>query len=473
MSVQLHFPHDDHAERALLGALLLDATECWPIASELLHASDFYAPRNVAIWRAMAALSRAGSAIDLLLVRGQLLTSGELEQAGGDEYLASLTDVIPTTAHTADMAKRVHDLASVREVMRQALKVAAEGSEPMDDVADYLDRAGSVLAQITERRSSDMRVTSLSDALDASYAALAVRQERGQSLLGHACGMPVLDHALGGFVPGDLIVIAGRPGMGKTALANTIKLGIAQSTKRPVLSLELEMTGEQLTHRLLASEGGVNLRRIRSAQLSADELRHLAITADELARLPVYFIERRDTRISELRREAKRLAREKGQLALVLVDYLQIARSEARAQQREREVAEISGALKSLAGELRCPVVALSQLNRGIESRAGQDRRPRLSDLRESGAIEQDADTVIFIHREEVYDQNTDKKGIAEIVIAKQRSGPLGTVCMAWQAAFTRFEPLAEYEHEPQQESFGYDDEVPRHGSNGRGRAHA
>jgi replicative DNA helicase len=466
--MQLHFPHDDHAERALLGSVLLDARECWPIASELLHAGDFYAPRNTAIWRAMRALARAHSAIDLVLVRGQLESEGDLETAGGDEYLISLTDVIPTTAHTADMAKRVHDLASVREVMRQALEVAAEGSEPMSDVVDYLDRAGSVLARIAERRSSDVRMTSLSDALDASYTALARRQERGQSLLGHSCGMPVLDHAIGGFVPGDLIVVAGRPGMGKTALANAIKLGIAQSTQRPVLSLELEMSGEQLTHRLLASEGGINLRRIRSAQLSAEELRHLAITADELSRLPVYFIERRDTRISELRREARRLAREKGPLALVLVDYLQIARSEARREQREREVADISGALKSLAGELQCPVVALSQLNRGIESRSGADRRPRLSDLRESGAIEQDADTVIFIHREEVYDPNTEKKGIAEIVIAKQRSGPLGTVCMAWQSAFTRFEPLAECERPPTQESFGYDAEpAPR--SNGRG----
>jgi replicative DNA helicase len=465
MSMQLHFPHDDHAERAVLGAVLLDARECWPIASELLRPSDFYAPRHAEIWRAMAALMKSGSAIDLVLVQSQLHTSGKLEQAGGDEYLIGLTDTIPTMTHTAQMAKRVADLASVREVMRQALRIAEEGTEPMSDVADYLDRAGSVLAGIAERRCSDMRVTSLSDALDASYTALAQRQERGQSLLGHSCGMPVLDHAIGGFVPGDLIVIAGRPGMGKSALANAIKLGIAQSTQQPVLSLELEMTGEQLTHRLLASEGSINLRRIRAAQLSADELRHLAITADELSRLPVYFIERRETRISELRREAKRLAREKGRLALVLVDYLQIARSEARAQQREREVAEISGALKSLAGELQCPVVALSQLNRGIESRSGQDRRPRLSDLRESGAIEQDADTVLFIHREEVYDPSTEKKGIAEIVIAKQRSGPLGTVCMAWQSAFTRFEPLAECERQPTQESFGYD-EQPR--SNGR-----
>ena len=461
--MNLHFPHDLEAERAVLGAVLLDPAECWQVASEELRASDFYATRHAEIWRAMAALMKAGGAIDLVLLRSQLLMAGTLEQAGGDEYLVGLTDTIPTTTHTAQTAKRVHELALVREVMRAALRIAEEGGEPIGDVDDYLDRASHVLAGVCETRSSRLAVTSLEEALHASYSDLAQRQQSGQALLGHATGLHLLDRSLGGLVPGDLIVIAGRPGMGKSALANRIKLGVARSTGRAVLSLELEMTGQQLAHRMLAAEGGIDLRRIRSAKLSAHELGNLAATADQLARLPIYFIERRDTRVSELRREARRAVRQHGPLGMVVLDYLQIAPPESRAAHREREVAEVSAALKSLAGELNCPVLALSQLNRGVESRTGADRKPRLSDLRESGAIEQDADTVLFIHREEVYNRDTDLKGIAEVIIAKQRSGPIGTLRFAWRSEFTAFENL-EHEDGPTQESLDY--EQPR--SNGR-----
>jgi replicative DNA helicase len=363
----------------------------------------------------------------------------------------------------------VHDLALIREVMRGALRLAAEGGEPIDDVADYLDRASTALSSITDRRATQLDVTSISDALHKSYSDLTRRQLEGQSLLGHSTGLRALDHACSGFVPGDLIVIAGRPGMGKTSLANEIKLGIVRSTGQAVLSLELEMSGEQLTHRVLASEGGVNLRHIRSAQLSSDELRQLAITADELSRLPLFFIERRLTRVSELRVAARRLQAERGQLGAIVFDYLQIGRPERSHAQREREVASISADLKSLAGEFRCPVFALSQLNRSVESRSGHERRPRLSDLRESGAIEQDADTVIFVHREEVYDPKTPLQGIAELIIAKQRSGPLGTIQLSWQGAFTRFGNLGPQHDHEQQESFGYDEpQQPPHRSNGR-----
>jgi len=462
--MQLHFPHDDHAERGVLGAVLLDPNECWHVASDQLRVSDFYAPRHAEIWRAMAALVKSGGAIDLVLLRSQLLLTDKLEQAGGDEYLIGLTDTIPTTAHTAQMAKRVHELSLVREVMRASLRIAEEGAEPIDDVDDYLDRASHVLAGVCETRASKLNVTTLPDVLDESYSDLARRQQAGQSLLGHPTGLHLLDRATSGFVPGDLIVLAGRPGMGKTALANAIKLGIARSTKRAVLSLELEMTGQQLAHRLLAAEGSVDLRHIRSAKLTAQELQDLAITADELSRLPIFFIERRDTRISELRRAARRVVHQHGPLALVVIDYLQIARPEKRDSNRAQEVSEISGALKSLAGEFGCPVLALSQLNRKVESRHGAERRPILSDLRESGAIEQDADTVLFIHREELYDASTPDKGIAEVIIAKQRSGPLGTLRFAWRSEFTAFANLAYAEHD-RQESLGYD-EQPR--SNGR-----
>jgi replicative DNA helicase len=301
----------------------------------------------------------------------------------------------------------------------------------------------------------------LADALSESYSALGQRQANGQTLLGYSTGIDELDHMLGGFSPGDLIVLAGRPGTGKTALANALKLGVAQSAKRSVLSLELEMSVEQLSHRVLASESGVPLRRIRAATLDHRELGELARTADRLSQLPIGIIVRRDTRISELRAQARRITRQQGPLGLIVVDYLQIATAERHETHREREIAQITASLKSLAGELHVPVLALSQLNRSVESRTGADRRPRLSDLRESGAIEQDADTVLFIHREELVNPNTDEKGIAEIIVGKQRSGPTGFVKLRWVRELTRFESL--YPSERQGE-LGFDE----HASNGR-----
>jgi replicative DNA helicase len=458
----LSFPHDVEAERAVIGAVLADSQECWPVASDLLRASDFYEPRHVEIWRAVSALGKAGGAIDMLLVRSQLLTAGALDKAGGDEYLVTLTDTILTPESVSRAARKVSELALVREVMRAALRIAGEGSEPIADVGDYLDRAATVLTHVCERRSSGLPVTHISDAMVEAYTALAQRQASGQTLLGYATGFPELDRALSGFARGDLIVLAARPGMGKTALANGLKIGIAESTGKHVLSLELEMTREQLSHRVLSSESGVPLSRIRSAQLDARELALLASVADDVSRLPFSFIVRRGTRISELRAEARRQTRLHGPLGLIVVDYLQIVRAESRSSNRERDVADISEALKALAGELDCPVLALSQLNRNVEARTGAERRPRLSDLRESGAIEQDADTVLLLHREEVYDRHTEDKGIAEVIIAKQRSGRIGTVRLRWVGELTRLESLETQERHEQGE-FAYE-------QNGKGK---
>lgn len=465
MSLSLAFPHDLQAESAVLGCVLLDA-ECWTVASEALRGSDFYAPRHEHIWRAMQQLIDAGSAIDFELLASQLRAAAKLDQCGGEEYLQSLTAVIPTVTHAEQLAKRVRDLATIREVMRVSLRLAAEGAEPIEDVADYCDRASSVLAHVCERRSSHVELTHVRDLLAGTYSELVRRQSAGQSLLGYSTGFAVVDYALSGFAPGDLIVLAGRPGTGKTALANAFKLGIARSSQKGVLSLELEMSAEQLGHRLLASETSIDLRRLRAAKLAGTEFSRLANAADKLSGLPMAVITRRDTKISELRTEARRLVRTQGPLGLVVVDYLQIARPERREQTRELEVGSICRALKSLAGELRCPVLALSQLNRSVESRAGADRKPRLSDLRESGAIEQDADTVLFIHREELYDRNTTEHGIAEIIIGKQRSGAVGTVRLRWVGEYTRFENL--YVEDPQGE-LGYD---AGDGGNGHGNGH-
>lgn len=461
--------HDREAERAVIGAVLLDASECWPAASEVLRGSDFHDPKHAVIWRAFDALMQASSAIDLVLLHSELLTTGKLEAAGGDEYLLGLNDTIPTPENTTLMAKRVRELSLVREVQRVAWRLAGEASEPIADIADYLDRAASSLAHVCEQRRSGLDVTYIADALSDSYTKLAQRQVSGETLLGHSTGIDDLDHAIGGLAAGDLIVLAGRPGTGKSALANMIKLGVARATGKPVLSLELEMSLEQFSHRVFSSESGVNLRLIRAATLGSHDLGCIARAADHVSRLPIAILVHRDTRISELRTVARRIARQQGPLSLIVVDYLQIARAERHENNREREIASITSALKSLAGEMHCPVLALSQLNRGVESRTGSDRRPRLSDLRESGAIEQDADTVLFIHREEIYDRNTPDKGIAEIIVGKQRSGPTGTIRLRWVKELTRFEAL---QGQQQQSEFAYEQANGRSGTGTNGHYH-
>jgi len=469
--VRLHLPHDAAAERAVLGSALLDP-ECWVAAAEVLRSSDFYDPKHATTWRAMEALSKTGVTLDKLLVRSQLLTSGMLEQAGGDEYLAELGEHIPTTENTVRLGKRVQQLSIVRRVQMAAMRLADEGSQPIADLDDYIDRASTVLASLCHQRGSDLDVIPLADALDEAYARLVQRQSVGQSLLGHSTGLIDLDHAIGGLTPGDLIVLAARPAMGKTALCNTLKLGVARSTQHPVLSLELEMTREQLSHRVLSTESGVDMRRIRAAALSGHDMGDLARTADELGRLPVFFIDRRGTKISALRKAARRLVASRGPLSLITVDYLQIAKAERREERREREVSDISAQLKTLAGEMNCPVLALSQLNRGVESRS--DKRPMLSDLRESGSIEQDADTVMFLYRDEEYHpKTTQEPGIAEVIVAKQRSGPTGTIKLRWVKELTRFQDVTASDLRGTQAEMAYGQGHSAGSSNGARNGHS
>lgn len=430
------------------------SAECSLTARELLRSVDFYDAKHALIFRAIEALAKAGDAIDMLVVRSQLHTSGLLEQAGGEEYLVTLTDHIATLESTTRLSKRVQQLAIVRRVQQTALRIADEGSQPLEDLDDYIDRATSALASVCHQRGTDLDVRPLSDAIDQTYARIGERRQSGDTLPGHSTGIVELDYGIGGLTPGDLIVLAARPAMGKTSLANTIKLGVARSTGRPVLCLELEMTGEQLSHRVLSTESGIELRRIRAAALDKYDLGELARTANDLSKLRVYFVERRHTKISDLRKAARALAATVGPLALITVDYLQIAKPERREESREREVSDITSQLKSLAGEMRCPVLALSQLNRSVESRT--DKRPMLSDLRESGAIEQDADTVLFLYRDEVYHPKTQEPGIAEVLISKQRSGATGMFRLRWVSELTRFESLTPREAPRSQEEFEY-----------------
>lgn len=457
--------HDAHAERAVLGAAMVDA-ECALTVREMLRAADFYEPKHATIFNAIETLAKSGLAVDTLLVRSQLHTAGMLEQVGGEEYLMELAEHIATADSTVRLSKRVQQLAMVRRVEIAARRLAEEARQPIEDLDDYLDRASSVISSVCRHRGADLEVISLADALHEAFTDLAQRERSGEALLGVATGFADLDHAIGGLTPGDLIILAARPAIGKTALATAIKLGVARSTGRPVLSLELEMTRQQLAHRVMSIESGVELRRIRAATLSKQDLSDIARSADNASKLPVHFIEKRGVKISELRKAARLHAATNGPLALITVDYLQIAKAERREEQRDREVSEITGALKSLAGEMSCPVLALSQLNRKVESRT--DKRPMLGDLRESGAIEQDADTVLFLYRDEVYNPDTPDAGIAEVIIGKQRSGPIGTVRLRWSKELTRFQSLFPDAPDEPEEPQGKLSHVSNGRSNGR-----
>jgi replicative DNA helicase len=442
-------PHNLVAERAVLGGILLENDAYDPVQAAVGE-RDFYKDAHSLIWQAMVELRRDGEPIDTVTLRNALQAAGKLERVGGDEYLLALTDTIPTIANIEAHARIVRSCAVQRALIHACHEIAAEGYAGVEDVAGFCDRAQRVIAAAAARRGHQLTARRLGAAMEAEYRALAERQARGETVQGYRTGFHDLDDALGGLVPKDLIILAARPAMGKTALANEMRIAVARINNKPVVSLELEMSEQQLTQRTMSTEAGVPLRRIRAAAVTHDELRALAVSCNEVDKLPIWFVEQRGAKLSEFKRAAAAVQREHGGLGLITVDYLQIAGAERERDVREQEVSQLSRDLKSMAGEFGCPVLALSQLNRGLESR--QDKRPMLGDLRESGAIEQDADTVLFLYRDEVYNPNSNDKGIAEVIIAKQRSGPIGCVRLAWTKEMTRF---ANIERHHQQESFG------------------
>jgi len=429
-------PHSEEAERSLLGSILLD-NEQFENVQELISSRAFYSPRNRRIYRALEELSRDGSAFDLVTLKDQLSRGGLLEEIGGPAYLAQLVEGVPRSANVGHYARIVKEKDILRELIRcsQSILQSAIRAEGSSD--DLLDGAEKAILGVAEKR---LRAgfMPLSETAEESLKAIEELTQRKELITGVASGFPELDGMTAGLQPGELIIIAARPAMGKTALALNLASHATLQRGCTVGMFSLEMSRQQLFLRLLCAEGHVNAHRLRTGHVGGDEWERIIRIFGKLSAAPMFIDDTPGINIMEMRAKCRRLKREHG-LDLLLVDYLQLMRGIGRAESRQQEISEISRSLKELAKELNIPVVALSQLSRAPEQRGG-DHRPQLSDLRESGAIEQDADVVMFLFREEVYKKDDlELRGKAELIVGKQRNGPTGTVVLHFIRDFTRF----------------------------------
>ncbi len=430
-------PQSLEAEESVLGGILLDNTAIDRVL-EFVRPDDFYREAHRRIFRAMLALAEKSEPVDLVTLSEVLRQRGELQDVGGGAQLAELAERVPTAANAAHYAKIVREKAILRSLITTATDIVTNGYEDTRDVKDLLDRAEQSIFQISERevKPAFVRMDSL---MTDTFKIVEKLHQQKQAVTGVTSGYADLDHLTAGLQPSDLVIIAARPSMGKTAFALNIAANAALRGGTGVAVFSLEMSKEQLALRMLCSEARVDLARVRTGHLQPGELGDLAQSAHVLISTPIYIDDTPAITVLELRAKSRRLWRDpNSKLGLILVDYLQLMRSSEGKDSREQEISEISRSLKALAKELQVPVIALSQLSRKCDDRT--DKRPMLSDLRESGAIEQDADVIMFIYRDDVYNEDSDRKGTADIIIAKQRNGPIGKVELAFLRQYTRFE---------------------------------
>ncbi len=439
-------PQSSEAEESVLGGILLD-NEAINVALELISEEDFYRAAHRAIFRGMTELVDKREPIDVVTLSQQLRELGLLDEAGGIEYISRLAGSVPSAANVAYYAKMVKELALRRRIIHEATAIVSEAFDSKGDVEEFLD---SVENRIL--RASDFRISPsfsrIGEVVKESIQHVEKLYDKKELVTGVPSGFMALDRLTAGFQPSDLVIIAARPSMGKTALAMGIAQYAAIEKNRAVAVFSLEMSKHQLVLRMLCSEARVDGTKVRTGHLGERDFPTLVEAASRIAEAPIYIDDTPALTITEVRAKARRLNRETP-LSLIVVDYLQLLRSPAYSQSREQEIADISRSLKALAKELQLPVVALSQLNRSVESRT--DKRPLLSDLRESGAIEQDADVIAFIYRDDFYNRDSEEKGIAELLISKQRNGPIGMVKLAFSSELTRFDNLAEERDGPEQ----------------------
>ncbi len=434
-------PQDVEAEQAVLGSVFIDNSALLRVV-ELLRPEDFFRKSHSIIYQAMLDLFQENQPQDLLSVRNRLDSKGLLDAAGGTAYLAELTEVVPIAANVEHYAQIVKDKAVLRRLIEKASEIATICYEESLGIDETLEAAEAAIFELSDakiKRSFDP----VRDILVDSIKRVEELYNKKQLITGIPTGFPELDNLTAGLQPSDLIIIAGRPSMGKTALALNIAQHAAIREKIPVAIFSLEMSKEQLVMRMLCSEARVDAHRVRTGFLSKSDWPKLHEAAGRVAEAEIYIDDTPAQSVMEMRAKARRLKSANPWLGLIMIDYLQLMRGRGGAERREQEISEISRALKAMAKELDVPVVALSQLNRKVEERT--DKRPQMSDLRESGAIEQDADVIAFIYRDEVYNKREDnpRKGIAEIILAKQRNGPTGVVKLAFVGKYSTFAPLA------------------------------
>src|SRR5687768_10628787 len=437
-------PHNLDAEKSVLGAILIH-NEAFNHAAELIDAHDFFRNAHGRIFEKMVALSERGDAIDFVTLKEELSKSGELEEVGGPAYVASLADGVPRSANVEYYARIVKEKSTLRSLIASANKILAEAYVGEQEPDLLLDEAERAIFSIAEDRIRAGFVP-LRDLVQGSFATIEKLQQTKGLVTGVPTGFIDLDEMTSGLQPSDLVLVAARPSMGKTSFVLNIAQHIGTSTDMTVGFFSLEMSKEQLFMRMLTSEARIDAHRFRSGFLNEKDYGRLSHALGTLAEAKVFIDDAASIGVLEMRAKARRLKAEHG-LNLLVIDYLQLMQGRGRFESRQQEVSSISRSLKGLAKELNVPIVALSQLSRASETRA--DHRPQLSDLRESGALEQDADVVMFIYREEQYrdadgQPNQDAEGVAEIIIGKQRNGPVGTAKLAFIKEHTRFENLAQ-----------------------------
>jgi replicative DNA helicase len=447
-------PQSTEAEQATLGAMLVERDAIARVVDRL-SLDDFYDEKHRLLYRAMVDLFNESSPVDLVTLPARLQDRGQLELVGGTSYLISLQEAAPTAAAVSHYARIVREKATLRALIRAADEIENQARTAADDdVESVVDRCEQAIFSVGERTITPA-FTPIRDLLGETYDRIDEMQESHRPGTGLLTGYDDLDSLTSGLQPSDLVVIAARPSMGKTALALNIATHVAKTESKTVAVFSLEMAKEQIALRMLCSEAGVNQQSVRQGYIEREDMDRIAIAASELYRAPMYFDDSPTMNVLEMRGKARRLRAEHG-LDLIVVDYLQLVSGFGRFDARNQEISQVARSLKALARELRVPVIALSQLSRAVEAR-GHPRRPLLSDLRESGSIEQEADVVAFIYRPAYYGDvelqaagylETDRN-IAEILVSKQRNGPTGIVRLAWIDDYVRFENLEERFPEP------------------------
>lgn len=431
-------PQNLEAETSVLGAVLLE-NEALNRVLEILKEDDFYRNAHRRIFSAILHLYEHSEPVDLITLSEVLKTRGELDDVGGVEYLNSLVNGVPTAANISYYAKIIKEKALLRKLINRTTEIVSQSYSISGDVDEFIDQAERTIFEISEDRVRPSFYP-IKDLIKSSFKTIERLYEKRQLITGVPTGFQRLDELTSGLQPSDLIIIAGRPSMGKTALALNIAQNASVQAAIPAAIFSLEMSKEQLALRMLCSEAKVDAHRLRGGFLSESDWPKLTRAAGSLSEAPLFIDDTPGLSALEMRAKTRRLKIEHN-LGLVIVDYLQLMRGRARADSREQEISDISRSLKALAKELSIPVIALSQLNRRVEERG--DKRPQLSDLRESGAIEQDADVILFLYREEVYNKSEENRGKAEIIIGKQRNGPTDKVDLAFLDKYTRFENLS------------------------------
>lgn len=433
-------PQNLEAEESILSAVLIDNDTLLEVL-DVLAPEDFYRSAHQKIFAAVTELFNRNEPVDLVTLSNILRAQNRLEEIGGATYLARLVDTVPLAVNAQHYAKIVHDKACLRRLIEKSNAIARRCFEDSDDVDNVIDFAESSIFEISENKIKPS-FYHIGKIIEDNIDALEERQGSKALITGVATGFAKIDELTAGFQKSDLIILAGRPGMGKTALALNIAKHAAVDTNIPVALFSLEMSKEQLSMRMLSSEAQIDSSKMRRGFISQNDWMKITDAAGVLSEAPIFIDDSPDITVLEIRTKSRRLKMDQN-IGLIIVDYIQLMRGSASAERRDLEISEISRSLKALAKELALPVVALSQLNRELEKRS--DKRPQLSDLRESGALEQDADVVAFIYRDELYnkDENNPKKGTAEIIIAKQRNGPTGFAPLKFWDAYTRFGDLS------------------------------